>query len=138
MVAAAALAVLGAGSAQANENLYVVVAASSPIKTANNQEVLALFTGRSRTLGASAVATPLDQQRDGATRAAFYQALTGKDVARINSYWARLHFTGQVQPPQALSDDESVLRRVRSDAMTVGYVSREPTDPSVRVLLRLP
>jgi hypothetical protein len=118
--------------------VYVVVSVNSSIKSASQQDLLALFTGRSRTLDGGVVATPLDQQRDGQTRAVFYQALTGMDMARINSYWARLHFTGQVQPPQALGDDASVIRRVRSDAAAVGYLSTEPDDPSVRVVLRLP
>lgn len=125
-------------TAQGAEPLYVVVAAQHPAKSLQQKEVLALFTGRSRTLADGTPATPIDQQRDGAARAAFYLALTGMDMARINSYWARLHFTGQVQPPTALSDDASVIRRLHSDATAVGYLTQEPTDPAVRVVLRLP
>jgi len=126
------------GRALAAEPIYVVVSTRSPVSTATQKEVLALFTGRSRTLAGGAPATPLDQQRDGATRAAFYQALTGMDIARINSYWARLHFTGQVQPPQALGDDASVIERLRADPGAIGYVAKEPADASMRVVLRLP
>jgi hypothetical protein len=126
------------GPALAAEPVYVVVSAQSPIRAVSQKDVLALFTGRSRTVPDGTAVTPVDQQRDGVTRATFYQALTGMDIARINSYWARLHFTGQVQPPQALGDDASVLQRLRSDATAMGYVTREPADPAVRVVLRLP
>ncbi|MFO1265836.1 MAG: hypothetical protein U1F25_18855 [Rubrivivax sp.] len=127
-----------AGHALAADTVYVVVAAQSPIRAVSQKDVLALFTGRCRTLADGSVAIPLDQQRDGTVRAAFYQALTGMDIARIDSYWARLHFTGQVQPPQALGDDASTIQRLRADPTAIGYLAREPSDPSVRVVLRLP
>lgn len=126
------------GSAFAADTLYVVVSAQSPVRAVAQKDVLALYTGRARTLPTGDVATPLDQQRHGAARAAFYLALTGMDIARINSYWARLHFTGQVQPPQAVADDSAVLQRLRADPAAIGYLTREPEDASVRVVLRLP
>jgi hypothetical protein len=125
------------GSAVAADTLYVVVSAQSQVRAVTQQEVLALYTGRTRTLPSGAVSTPLDQQRDGLARAAFYQALTGMDIARINSYWARLHFTGQVQPPQAVGDDNAVIQRLRVDPSGIAYLTHEPQDVSVRVVLRL-
>lgn len=124
--------------ALAGESIFVVLSAHSPVKFVSQKEVLALFTGRRRALTDGTPVTPVDQQRDGATRAAFYQALTGMDIARIDSYWARLHFTGQVQPPVALGDDGSVIQRLRADPTAMGYLAREPADPGVRVVLRLP
>jgi hypothetical protein len=99
---------------------------------------LALYTGRTRSLPNGEAARPLDQARDSAARAMFYQALTGMDLARINSYWARLHFTGQVQPPQAVADDAAVIARLRQDPSSIGYLTQEPSDPALRVVLRLP
>jgi hypothetical protein len=134
-----ALVYLGAtGSALAADAVYVVVSAQSPLRSVSQRDVLALYTGRTRTLSTGETPTPLDQQRDGAARAAFYQALTGMDIARINSYWARLHFTGQIQPPQAVGDDHAVIQRLRADPSAMGYLMREPQDASVRVVLRLP
>lgn len=138
LVGLALIAIPWLGHALAAESVYVVVSAQSPVTAATQKDVLAVFTGRSRTLGNGAVVTPLDQQRDGATRVAFYQALTGMDISRINSYWARLHFTGQVHPPLVLGDDAAIVQRLRADPAAVGYLSREPSDPDVRVLLRLP
>lgn len=120
------------------EGIYVVVSSQSPVRSLTQQDLLALYTGRTRALPTGEVVTPLDQQRNGAARADFYQALTGQDIARINSYWARLHFTGQVQPPQSVGDDAAVVQRLRSDRNAIGYLTREPQDASVRVLMRLP
>ena len=117
--------------------LYVVVSAKSPRTTLTRKELLALYTGRVRTLGDGRPATPLDQRSDSEAREAFYRALTGMDIARINSYWARLHFTGQVQPPVALGDDSDVIRKLQSDPLAVGYLTRKPADASLRVVLDL-
>lgn len=126
------------GMAIASETLYVVVSAQSPVRSLTQRDVLALYTGRTRTFPSGELATPLDQERAGQARGAFYQALTGMDIARINSYWARLHFTGQVQPPQAVADDSAAIQRLRTDPSAIAYLTREPQDASVRVVLRLP
>jgi ABC-type phosphate transport system substrate-binding protein len=137
-VLAALLVLALAPRPAAADPIYVVVSAQSPVRVLAQKDVLALYTGRSRTLPGGEVATPIDQQRDGAVRAEFYQALTGMDIARINSYWARLHFTGQVQPPQAVGDDGAVIQRLRADPGAIGYVASEPQGNAVRVVLRLP
>ena len=130
--------VAGSRPAIAADTIYVVVSSQSPVRALAQKDVLALYTGRTRTVPGGEAATPLDQQRDGTVRADFYQALTGMDIARINSYWARLHFTGQVQPPQAVGDDGAVIQRLRVDPGAVGYVVHEPQTSAVRVVLRLP
>lgn len=122
----------------AADAIYVVVSAQSPVRTVTQKDVLALYTGRSRVLPGGEVATPLDQPRDSAARADFYETLTGMDIARINSYWARLHFTGQVQPPPPVGDDAAVIQRLRVDPSAIGYLTHEPTSTAVRVVLRLP
>ena len=121
----------------AANTLYVVMSANSEVQALEHKDVLALYTGRAFTLPGGQHVTALDQRHDGAARTAFYQALTGMDLARIDSYWTRLQFTGQVPPPEIVGDDEAVLRRVRSDPSAIGYVTREPNEPGVRVVLRL-
>jgi hypothetical protein len=125
-------------NAFAADTLYVVVSAQSEVRDLAKKDVLAIYTGHTRVFPNGQAAVPLDQVRDGAARAAFYQALTGMDIARINSYWARLHFTGQVQPPQVAGDEEAVLARLRADPRAIGYLTDEPKNASVRVVLRLP
>jgi len=122
----------------AAETVFVVVSAQSQVRALTQKDVLALYTGRSRVLPGGEVATPIDQLRDSTARADFYQMLTGMDIARINSYWARLHFTGQVQPPPPVGDDAAVIQRLRADPNAIGYVMQEPTGAAVRVVLRLP
>jgi hypothetical protein len=137
---ALALLALGccAAAVHAADAMVVVVSAQSPVQAMTQKEVLALYTGRTRSFPNGEVARPLDQPRDSPLREAFYRALTGMDLARINSYWARLHFTGQVQPPQPVDDERALIQRLRQDPSALGYLAQEPQDPAVRVVLRLP
>lgn len=122
--------------AQAGE-LYVVVNAKNPLRNLAPREVVALFTGRVHAFPDGQEAEPVDQGDANGTRAAFYQTLTGMDLARINSYWARLRFSGQVQPPPQLADDREVIALARQNPRVIGYVRSPPTDPGVRVVLVL-
>ncbi len=138
MLTAIALAVHSLQFTVASAPIYVVVSAQSPLQSVNQNELVAIYTGRTRAFPDGSTATPLDQKRDSPARAEFYQLLTGMDIARINSYWARLHFTGQVRPPQTAEDDTAMLQRLRNDPSAIGYVTRPPQDNSVRVVMHLP
>jgi len=133
LLAAAALLV----SLQARADVYVIVSAQSPVRSLQHKEVLDLFMGRSRALPGGEFATPLDLPRDSAGRLAFYRTLTGQDLAQINSYWARLLFTGRVQPPQPVAGEPAMLEAVKANPRAVGYLEREPQDPGVRTVFVL-
>jgi hypothetical protein len=61
----------------AADSVYVIVSAQSSVRSLTQKEVLALYTGRARTLTDGELVTPLDQPRDSMVRAEFYQLLTG-------------------------------------------------------------
>jgi hypothetical protein len=117
--------------------VYVVVGAASPVRALTQREALALYTGRSRNLPSGEVAQPLDHGRDSAERERFYLLLTGMDLARINSYWSRLQYTGQVQPPRELPAAAAVVAQLKREPLALGYLSTEPNDPQLRVVLVL-
>jgi hypothetical protein len=113
-------------------NLYVIVNANGSVQSLSRHDVAALFTGRLRTLPDGTMVAPLDHPADSQARAAFYRRLTGMDLARINSYWSRLLFTGQGRPPRPVADDAAMVAAVRGNRAAVGYVTTPPDDPGVR------
>jgi ABC-type phosphate transport system substrate-binding protein len=123
-------------AAPGNE-LYMVVNARNPIQGLAMRDAVALYTGRVHTFPDGREAEAFDQSDTGGTRASFYRALTGMDLARINSYWARLRFSGQVQPPRSLGDDRDILAMIKSNPRAIGYLRTAPADASVRVVLVL-
>ena len=55
----------------------------------------------------------------------------------MNSYWARLSFSGQMQPPQVVDTEAVMLRSRRDNPRAIGYLAKPPDDERLRVLLAL-
>lgn len=133
---AVAAALLG-GGATAHADLYVIAHAAHVGPAMTRAETLDLFMGRTRHFPGGQPALPVDQPRNSAARARFYRALTGMDLAQVNSYWARLMFSGQTMPPQPLAGEAAVVEAVRHNPSAIGYVVTAPTGLDVRVMFVL-
>lgn len=132
----AAVALLG-GPVAARADVYVVVHPEYAVRAMTQAQTLDLFMGRTRHFPNGDPALPLDQPRNSPARARFYRGLTGMDLAQVNSYWARLMFSGQTMPPEPLSSEAAVLAAVKHNPAAIGYVLAEPADRSVHVVFVL-
>lgn len=121
----------------AQEPIAVVVNADSGVTRLSRDEVIALFLGRQKRLGAGLVAIPVDQVRPPETQARFYRLLVNKELAEINAYWSRLYFSGQAQPPRKAQSASEVLDLVAANKGTIGFVEAGKVDRRVRVVLTL-
>ncbi|GAB4088412.1 hypothetical protein [Hydrogenophaga soli] len=122
----------------AQADIYVVASAQSPLKAGSVKDIQALFMGRTRTLGDdNTVAQPVDLPRDNELRNQFYKLITGWSPAQVNSYWARLLFTGQVTPPLPLPTETAVVAHLSRNPKSVGYLPQPPVDGKLKVLLVL-
>lgn len=119
----------------AHADFYVIVPANNAQQTLTQKEAVNLFMGRSRAFSNGDFAQPYDMPRDSAVRADFYRQLTGMSAAQINSYWARLMFSGQTMPPQAVADEGAMIDMVKRNPGSIGWVRKEPVDKQVRVVL---
>ena len=134
---ALAALVLAAWTTCASADVFVVVPSTSSVRALTQKQVLDIYMGRSRAFPGGDFAVPFDMPRDSAERAAFYLALTGMGPAQVNSYWSRLMFSGQIQPPQPLAGETAMLDTVKRGAAAIGYLPQEPADKAVRVVLVL-
>lgn len=118
-------------------DFYIVVQAGNPQPALTQKEVVDLFMGRNRAFASGEFAKMLDLPREHPRRAAFYQALTGLNAAQLNSYWARLMFSGQNMPPQPLPDEAAVIDALKRNPNALGWLTKEPVDKQLRTLLVL-
>ena len=121
----------------ARADVYVVVQATNPQHALTQKEALDPFMGRSRAFANGDFAQMFDLPADSPVRLSFYQLLTGLSQAQINSYWSRLMFTGQTLPPQTLANEAALAEMVRRNPAAIGYLSQEPADKGLRVVLVL-
>jgi len=124
------------GTAHARADIYVVVNNSSPVQSLSRKDVIDLFMGRARFF-ANGAYDPMDMPRGSDERTEFYQLLAGLTQAQVNSFWARLIFTGQTVPPQQQPDDAAMLDAVEHNPRAIGYVRQRPAEKDARVVLVL-
>jgi hypothetical protein len=131
----AALATLGAARS-AHADYYVVVSERAHFATLTRQEVLHLFMGRTRTFPDGTLAVALDLSDDG-LRGGFYRLLSGMTLPQVNSYWARLMFSGRNLPPQRLDSPDKMIDRVRNNPAAIGWLAEAPRQKGLRTVLVL-
>lgn len=119
----------------AHADFYLVVQSANPQPSLTQKEAVDLFMGRNRAFRNGDLAQVYDLRQDSAARADFYQLLTGMGPAQVNSYWARLMFSGQTMPPQSVVDEAAMIDTVKRTHGAIGWVRKEPVDKQLRVLL---
>lgn len=124
-----------AAAQPAGDSVVIVAGAPCPLQTLTRSQAVAYFTGRLRTLPGGEPAQPLDLPLDHPARERFYKLLTGLGLAQMNSYWSRLAFSGQMQPPQVAASEAELVRLLRASPRALGYLPRPPDDERLRTLL---
>jgi ABC-type phosphate transport system substrate-binding protein len=126
------------GMSPAQADIAVIVHPANPVQSLTARQVAELYLGRVRTFETSQYAVIVDQGHDDRVRERFFKGISGMSLGQVTAYWARLKFTGQVQPPQALPGDASVLEFVRNTPSAIGYISQaNAVDARVKTVLVL-
>lgn len=124
-------------------DLVVIVHPDNPVRTMTPREVSDLYLGRSRVFNLGDQAAPLpasiyEHPADSHLREVFFHVLNGMPISRLNAYWARLRFSGEVLPPVVVADSRAVLEAVSHNRNAIGYVEAATISGSpVKIVLRL-
>lgn len=119
----------------AEPSIAIVTNNHSELGALTRKQVADIYMGRITSLPNLSIPLPLDYQGESALRNHFYQALTGKSMAQINAYWARLSFTGQANPPRRLADKAALLRVVEKNPGALGYIESTGGTSNVTTLM---
>ena len=117
-------------------DLVVIVNPGSGVDKLSRDEVTSIFMGRVKRLPSGITALPIDQPASG-DKPNFYQELINKELSEVNSYWARLIFSGPGSPPRQADNAAEVLEIVGSNKGAIGYVPRSAVDKRVKIILDL-
>lgn len=113
----------------------VLVSVASPVRSLSTKEAVGMYTGRTRQLATGELVVAVDLPRGDPTRERFFEALTGQPIARLNSHWARLQFSGQVPVPLTVPDAATLRATVRSLPQAIGYQEAPCQDAGLRAVL---
>lgn len=120
-------------TAKADE-LVVVVNAASRVARLSHEEVVNIFLGRHRYYSSGLQAEPIDLPDDYPDKALFYRKLINKDIRDVNTYWARLLFSGFVYPPLQTNNASEANRVLLSSKGAISYMLRSAVDPRLVVV----
>ncbi len=99
------------------------------------KQVVDIYMGRISVLANGAFPLPVDYQGNPELRERFYRLMTGKTLAQVNAYWARMSFTGQSNPARMLYDQKAMLRAVGKNQDALGYVDKDEAGAAVKTIL---
>lgn len=100
----------------------VVVHHESAVSSLTHKQVMSLFLGRAKFLPSGERARALDFPIGSDIRAGFYQSLTGKNIADIDAYWARLQYSGKASPPVPVSGSDQIMELVGKESSAIAYL----------------
>ncbi len=126
-----------AALSHASEEILVIVNKDNQITELSQRELIDLYMGRSQQFPNGRYVIRIDQLPDSKIREAFYRSLVDKSVTQVNAYWARLLFTGRASPPVVVTDDKLVIKTVSENRNTIGYITADQLDNSVKVIMRV-
>lgn len=121
------------------EKLVIIVNPSLPVDQLSKHDVVNIFMGRQKKLGDNQLALPIDLAgtEDSSVRAEFYRQLLNRDLAEINSYWARLIFSGKNSPPTKMETSAEILDVVAQNPAAIAYLPVSQVNGNVKVVFTL-
>jgi len=128
------VAALVLGGSAAFSQVAVVVGAKSTATNMTDDQVKALFLGKSDQIPGVGTALLLDQPEASAVREQFYTKVAGKSASQVKATWARLVFSGKAAPPKELGSASEVKKMVSNNANAIGYIDKASVDASVKVV----
>ncbi len=117
--------------------LAVVVHPENEIEVLTKRQISDIYMGRRRTFPTGEPVLIIEQGRNSEIREHFFLQLNGMSLKRLNAYWARLQFSGSIQPPLEIPNSQTVRELVGQNIDAIGYIEIDQVDDSVRVILRL-
>lgn len=114
--------------------MLIIAHPDCPVDTLSKKQVIDLYMGKVRKLPNGTQVSPLDQAEASEGRESFYRSLTGKNLAQINAYWARLIFVGRAKPPKSLGSSREVIEYISKNPTNIGYIYRSELVDGVKVI----
>lgn len=112
----------------------VIVNPNSGVAQLSKAEVINIFMGRYRKFPSGQSAMPLDVLHPVSGREQFYRSLLSKELAEVDSYWARLKFSGQVAPPLPIESSDMAVQMVANSVNYIAYCDKSKVTDKVKIV----
>lgn len=121
----------------ASAQVAVIANKDVPVDTIEKQKLLDLFTGDIRRWDNDEPAIVFDLKEKSIVKERFYDFL-GKSTTRMKSIWLKKMLSGEGDPPEALTTEKEMVKKVAETSGAIGFVSQSSVTDSVKTLLLIP
>ena len=129
--------VLALFSVASGADVAVIAHRAVPIDILDRQRLLDVYTGDIRLWTDETAVVVLDLGPRGESRHTFYKFL-GKSPSRMKSIWMKNLLAGESKPPESMSTEDELLRKVAATPGAVGFVTRSKVTDEVKTLIVIP
>jgi len=116
--------------------VVVITNKASKVDNLTASQVKALFLQKAKSFPSGAAAVLGDQSSSSAVRSEFGDKILGKSAKKLKRYWSKRVFSGKGVPPKVIGDDEAMKAWVAKTPNSLGYISAEALDDSVKVVFK--
>lgn len=137
VAAIAALSWQGSSSAEAGDDIVVVVNKANPVSSMTQEDLRPLFQTTKSQWGDGVKADPFNLLDEDPARQSFDLAVLGLDPDRVARYWIDRKIRGGERPPRKVPSASAAARTVSNERGGVAYVHRSDLTPSVKVVAKI-
>lgn len=119
------------------EDVVVVVSAKSDVHDLDKAAVIDIFMGRYVAYPDGRAAIPLEVGGGASLKQDFYRQLVDMSVPKINSYWARLRFSGRQKPTIEKGTVDELREFIATNTHAIGYLYKSELTDDLKVVLEL-
>lgn len=91
--------------------------------TLSTEEIARAFLGKIKEFPSGETVVPVALAEGDASTAKFVADVLKKSPSQLKSYWAKLVFTGQGEPPVVIASEQELIAKVAANPGMIGYVS---------------
>ena len=116
--------------------LVVVVSKHSNVNNLTKRQVVDIFMGRFNTFPNGENASPVDLPPQSALKSQFYMQLLQQSEKKVNSYWARLLFSGSAKPPTTIESVDDVIAQILKNNEIIAYIPESEVKQGLKVVFK--
>ena len=116
--------------------LVVIVNKNCNINSLTKRQVVDIYMGRFNTFPNGENVTPVDLPSQSVLKSQFYMQLVQQNEKKINSYWARLLFSGSAKPPKIIESVDDIISQILKNNEMMAYIPESEVKQGVKVVFK--
>lgn len=114
--------------------VVIIVNKNNPIVNISTSQLKNIYSGELKLWDNGKKVLPVVLKDTNPTAIKFVGSVLGIDTETWRRYWAQKLFSGTATPPHQEKDESSLVSYVSSEPGAIGYVMKESTNNSVKVI----